>query len=210
RDPRRLSHILLLSDGRIGPDPNLLNALAKDPGDSHLLSFGVGPSPDHYLLCRLAKTGRGAVAFPDEQADGAEAMGRLIKRLRRPTLSRIEIDWGPLQVRHLQPARIPDLFFGRPLILTGRFGGGGKARLHVRGRAGGQWVSMSLPVDLNRAGGHHPALEKIWARRRIAALMDQSILNPGSVRPEQIRRLALRHGLVSAYTAFVTVDARRR
>jgi Ca-activated chloride channel family protein len=70
---------------------------------------------------------------------------------------------------------------------------------------------MSLEVNLDEPGLRHSALAAVWARSKIASLYDAMF---GSNDPQEfmqeIRRLALQHGILSEYTAFVAVDALTR
>jgi Ca-activated chloride channel family protein len=70
-------------------------------------------------------------------------------------------------------------------------------------------VEVAVAVSLD--GREHAALGKVWARRRIMTLHDRMASEPdvAELRGE-ILRLALHHGLVSDYTAFVAVDSARR
>src|SRR5215813_4809244 len=49
----------------------------------------------------------------------------------------------------------------------------------------------------------------VWARSRIADLMGLQVRGERPERTEEITELALAHHLMSAYTAFVVVDASR-
>jgi len=49
----------------------------------------------------------------------------------------------------------------------------------------------------------------IWARMKIADLAEQSSYEPGPDWAERIKRVALDHSLMSAFTAFVAVDSTR-
>lgn len=44
-------------------------------------------------------------------------------RISHPALTEIKIDSGGLNVSEVFPPRLPDLFVGRPVILTGRVQG---------------------------------------------------------------------------------------
>jgi Ca-activated chloride channel family protein len=54
------------------------------------------------------------------------------------------------------------------------------------------------------------ALPAIWARSKIADLADEAAYRPNLDLPQQIRQVALEHGLMSSFTAFVAVDSTRR
>ena len=50
----------------------------------------------------------------------------------------------------------------------------------------------------------------VWARQKIAELEDETAYNGNRNGRAEITDVALRHGLMSAYTAFVAVDSSQR
>jgi len=105
--------------------------------------------------------------------------------LVQPPVADLRVDWGGLQVTEVYPAEIPTQ---EPLILTGRCSRG-PAKVRLTGR------SLDLTVDAREVPGD--ALATVWARAKLASLTSR----------EEITTFALRHNLVSDWTAFVTVDA---
>jgi Ca-activated chloride channel family protein len=155
--------------------------------------------------------GRGAVAYIVAGDSDTAAVDRFFERIASPALTDIRVDWGEMRVSDVYPERIPDLFVGRPVILTGRFTGKGKTTIAVTGNYGGERVTQKLTVAPDR-DQEHEGVRRIWARARIADLKDEA-LQADAVRQVDIRgeitATALTHGLVSDYTAFVAVDATR-
>src|SRR5690606_28565092 len=104
-------------------------------GASRIFSLGVGNSVNRYLLERLASEGRGAVAYLglDDSAD--EIMSYFFERISRPAMTDLSIDFGRMQATDIYPSQLPDLFVGRPVVVTGKFSGR-PGRVTVQGRAG--------------------------------------------------------------------------
>jgi Ca-activated chloride channel family protein len=139
-----------------------------------------------------------------------EAVDLFYERIRHPALTDISIDWGGMEVSDLYPKTIPDLFVGRPVIVTGRFRGHGNTTVRVRGRCAGEPQEMKLKVAMDSREARHAGISRIWARARIADLSDaMATRGPASLKDE-IRDTALAYGLMSPYTAFVAVDSTRR
>ena len=115
-----------------------------------------------------------------------------------------------MTVSEVFPREMPDLFVGRPVILTGRFQGDGNTQVRVSGKVAGASLEFAVPADLNDITATHKGLPSIWARMKIADLADQSTYSPNAESPEQIKRVALDYGLMSAFTAFVAVDSTRQ
>ena len=208
-DPRRLRFVTFLTDGHIGNEVEILEAIHKSIGASRIFSFGVGDSVNRYLLNRMAKIGRGAAAYLRLDDSGAEVMRYFFNRIGRPVLSDIRIDWGNMQVTDTYPKRLPDLFVGRAVVVTGKFLGE-PVEPEVWGRAGGKRVEYTVP----RRGDEdaHAFIPNVWARLRIADLEDRQAWtrDPHNELAGAIKKTALEYGLMSDYTAFVAVDASRR
>ncbi len=209
RDAERPRTIAFLTDGYIGNEADILRRIHTDLGDhTRIFSFGVGTSTNRYLMNRMAKLGRGAVAYLSPNDDGGDVMDRFLRRVRRPAMTDLRIDFGELQVSDVYPERIDDLFVGRPVIVTGRFAGSGVHDVVVRGRINGQPAEIPLRVNVDEQAAGHEAIASVWARTRIAELADRSTFEPDSGLPRRIEQLALAHDLMSAYTSFVAVDSK--
>jgi Ca-activated chloride channel family protein len=204
---QRLRLVTFLTDGYVGNEAEILSTIYSKLGASRIFSFGIGSSVNRYLLERMAKIGRGAVAYvslDDEVADAA--VEAFYERISHPALSDIHVDFGNMQVSEVYPSRVPDLFVGRPVILTGKLRGRVGKNLKLRGRVRGIPSTQTIPIDRKHTR-KHPALAKLWARMKIADLTDQAV-QASDVAPltRQIAKIALYHGIVSSFTSFVAVD----
>ena len=211
-DPNRLRIVSFMTDGYIGNEAQIFQAVAEKLGPSRIFSFGIGNSVNRYLIEGLARLGHGAVAYVLTGDSDTEAVDMFYDRIRHPALTDISIDWGSMEVTDLYPKNIPDLFVGRPVIITGRFKGHGEATVSVRGTCAGEHQEMKLTVAMDRREARHSGISRIWARARIAELADTMATAGASIVPlqGQIRETALAYGLMSPYTAFVAVDSTRR
>jgi len=133
-----------------------------------------------------------------------------VQRVRHPALTDVSIDWGTVEVKDVFPSRLPDVFVGRPLVVTGRFVGGEKSVIKIRGRAGSEPVEFTIPVEPALAGNQHAGIASVWARKEIMELSDRQTTIEDPTLPTQIKQIALDFNLMSAYTAFVAVDSLSR
>ena len=205
-DPGRLRFVTFLTDGYIGNEAEILREIHGLIGESRIFSFGVGSSVNRYLLERMAIAGRGAVAYLDLEDSGADVMNDFFERISHPALSDVNIRWGDMRISEVYPSRLPDLFVGRPVVVTGKYRGE-LGRLYVGGRAGGERIEFGVQND--GGGDSHSFLPQVWARLRIADLMDRRVwaTDPYGEFEGMIRQTALDYELMSDYTAFVAVDA---
>lgn len=209
-DESRTRYVAFLTDGFIGNDTEAIAEVHKCLGPARLFSFGVGQSTNRYLLDGLARMGRGAVAYLGLNDDANAVMAQYFDRISHPALSDIAIDWGNAKVSGVFPAQIPDLYVGRPVVLTGRYEGGLPASISIRARVGGREQRIEVPVQDADAKVDSKALPAVWARMKIADLADRAAIEGGIDLPSQIRQIAMEYNLMSAYTAFIAVDSMTR
>jgi Ca-activated chloride channel homolog len=205
-DSERLRFVCFLTDGYIGNETEILTAVKQRVGASRIFSFGVGSSPNRYLMDSMARLGRGAVAYLSDKDDGAAVMNAFFERIRHPGMIDLKLDWPTADITEPFPARLPDLLVGRAVTISGRFRGQLPHELHVTGKVGPKTVRVPVQIEHSDTAGK--SLASVWARSKIASLTDQSLEPHANARwPEAVRQVALDFNLVSAYTAFVAVDA---
>ncbi len=205
----RLRIVSFMTDGYIGNEADILTAIHTKLGASRIFSFGVGSSVNRYLMERMALIGRGAVAYVGLDESAADKVDLFYKRIAVPALADIHIDWGGLDVVDVYPRKIPDVFVGRPVVVTGRCRGAMRGKITVKGRAGRN--ELAIPLNLDKADRReHEGIAKIWARWRIKDLHQQQIVNPQPGLRKEILHTSLAHGILSQYTAFLAVDSSRR
>jgi Ca-activated chloride channel family protein len=206
-DPRRLRFVCFLTDGFIGNETEILGAIHQRLGASRIFSFGIGSSVNRYLIDHMGKTGRGAVAYLGLHDEAAQIMEDFFGRISHPAMTDLKIDWGGMQVSEVFPRELPDLFVGRPVILTGRFNGASDTSIRVTGSAAGAPMQLNVAGNLSDPTAAHKSLPLVWARMKIAELANQSTYAPDAELPDAIKHVALDYGLMSAFTAFVAVDS---
>ena len=208
-DLRRLRFVCFMTDGFIGNEAEILREVRQRLGESRIFSFGVGSAPNRYLLDGLARIGRGAVAYLGPRDDSAAIMDRFVERISHPALIDLQVDWGG-SVTDVFPDKMPDMFVGRAVVLTGRYAGNSAPTVQVIGRAGGQRVVLPVLAGGALVDASSSALPSVWARLKIAALSDHALVELSDDSTAQIKQTALDFSLMSAFTAFVAVDSSRR
>ena len=209
-DPGRFRLVSFMTDGYIGNEVEILAAVHQRLGASRIFSFGVGSSVNRYLLDRMAKLGKGAVAYLGLDDSAGQIVDLFYERISHPALTDLNIDWGDMQVTDVYPNSIRDLFVGRPVILTGRFKGQRKTIIRVSGKVGDLRQDIAIPVNLDDSASTHSGIACVWARKRIETLANQAAYDNNSDLPDQIKQVALEYSLMSAYTAFIAVDSSRK
>ncbi|MBL9150147.1 MAG: VWA domain-containing protein [Phycisphaerae bacterium] len=214
-DEGRVCYLVFLTDGFVSNEKEIIGALHKTLGPRRVFSFGIGSSANWYLLEGMANAGRGAVAdisgTGDGASDAAPTMATFLERVSHPAMQDLSVAFEGATVDEVWPRRAGDLLVGRPVTVFGRYReGDSSARCVVRGWIGGERVELAENVTFARSATT-PALERIWARAKIAQLADDSTWQPNSAVAiaNEIRTIALEHGISSPFTAFVAVDGSR-
>jgi len=202
--------VCFMTDGEVGNDFEIINEVQKHP-NARVFAFGIGSSVNHFLLDSLAKYGRGEVEYVGLNDDGSAAARRFHERVRNPLLTDISVDWGGLSVSDVEPARIPDLFGAKPVVISGRYSVAGNGVIRLKGKMAGRDFTREIRVNFPNAEAEHDVLATLWARRRVADLMSQDFagLQRGNTREDlkaQITKLGLEFRLMTQFTSFVAVE----
>lgn len=207
-DPTRLRMVLLMTDGFIGNEREIFTETKRLLRDARVFSFGIGSSVNHFLLNRLAEEGRGFSETIRTDEDPGVAVERFVRRVAKPLLTDITIDWGGLQVVDVLPRRVPDLFDAQPVIVMGRYRSTGTANVTLRGRVGGRPVELVTPVSFQGARTAS-GLTTMWARARVEEIDRLEKFGEFAEAAKEITTLGLEYHLVTEFTSFVAVDEAR-
>jgi len=202
--------VCFMTDGYVGNDMEIISEVQKHP-EARVFSFGIGSSVNRFLLDSMAKYGRGEVEYVGLNDDGSAAARRFHERVRSPLLTDISIDWGGLPVSELYPARIPDLFSAKPVIISGRYANAAAGTIRLRGKMAGREFVRDIHVKLPDKEEQHDVLASLWARRKVDDLMSRDFagLQSGDVAAavrEGITKLGLEFRLMTQFTSFVAVE----
>ncbi len=200
--------VVLLTDGQVGNEDEILSAVLGARKSARFYSFGIGTNVSDVLLRNLARQTGGAVEFihPGERID--DKVVAQFSRALAPRVTGLELRFEGVEVSELSPAEPPPLVDGAPWCLFGRYASPGSGTLVLRGQAGPETFSLSIPLTLP-ARAERPAVEKLWAAERIRSWQDAALVGRrAQALKERIVQLALAHGLVTPYTSFVVVEER--
>ncbi|MBD2122718.1 VIT domain-containing protein [Trichocoleus sp. FACHB-262] len=206
-DPGRLRSIVLLTDGYIGNENQILAEVQRHLQPStRLYSFGAGSSVNRFLLNRIAEVGRGIsrIIRHDEPTD--QVTEQFFRQINNPVLTNIQLQWeGAGSEPIFYPSAPPDLFAEQPLVLFGRKEDKHSGKLHISGiAAGGKRYQQTFQLQFAEAG--NPAIAQLWGRARIKDLMNQMLSGDTKAGVEAVTETALAYQLLSQYTAFVAVS----
>jgi Ca-activated chloride channel family protein len=212
-------NVVFLTDGYIGNEHTVLQLVAEKLGDARLFAFGVGTGVNRYLMNELGRVGRGFTRYFDPTRDEQtmeEVVAGLVDKLQTPVLTDLSIDWGQLAVSDVVPAKLPDLYAGDSVRVSGRYQQTGTADIVIHGRARTGAASITTRLNLDRETTR-PSIRFVWARQTIAERMHDFItpnpLRADGVTNDQLQAtvtaLGLTYGLTTRWTSFVAVSRAR-
>lgn len=202
----RLNQIIFLTDGSVGNEAMIFEQIAKDIGEARLFTIAIGPAPNHYFMNKAAILGRGSYTHIGDLNLVDESMRQVFDKLGAPAMTDLKVEWGAGQVQQ-SPQVVPDLYLGEPLVIT--------SRTAIKDKLSGKNYSISgLRMDKAWSDGFQAPIDgrttgiaRLWARNQVADWMDEMMLGGDrDTLKEQIIELALKHHLVSEFTALVAVD----
>ncbi|NOK34732.1 VWA domain-containing protein [Corallococcus exercitus] len=201
--------VVLLTDGQVGNESEILNAVLAARGAGRVFSFGIGTNVSDVLLRELARRTDGAVEFihPGERID--EKVVAQFSRALAPRVTDLEVRFDGVEASELAPATLPPLVDGTPWTLFGRYAQAGTGSVTLKGRSGREPFSLTVRLDLPSLSDR-PVVEKLWAAERIRGWMDAGLVGRrADAMKERIVRLAIEHQLATQYTSFVVVEERQ-
>ncbi|AGC42103.1 von Willebrand factor type A domain-containing protein [Myxococcus stipitatus DSM 14675] len=200
--------LVLLTDGQVGNEEQILRAVLAERKTARVYSFGIGTNVSDALLRDLARQTRGDVEFihPGERID--EKVVAQFSRALAPRVTELQVYFDGIEGVELAPAELPVMVDGIPWTLMGRYPRPGFGKVTLRGRSGVEPFALSVNVHFPHESDR-PAVEKLWAAERIKGWLDASLTGRrADAMKKRIVELAVSHQLVTRYTSFVVVEQR--
>jgi Ca-activated chloride channel family protein len=209
----RLGVVVFLTDGMatVGEtDPErVADQAERGRGPFRVFAFGIGYDVNTYLLDRLTERARGVTEYIRPGGDIEQAVGSLAAKVASPVLTDLAVRGDGVELYDLQPRSLPDLFGGDELVVFGRYrgAGSGERSVMVTGRRNGREERFSTNA---RFGSEQPGgdyIQQLWAARKAGALSsDIRLHGPNPEIVNELRRLALRYGILTEYTSYLVQE----
>jgi Ca-activated chloride channel family protein len=207
-DPERDRVLVLITDGQIGNEDQILRVLSPALSGVRVHTVGIDRAVNAGFLHRLAAAGQGRAELVESEERLDEAMEHIHRRIMAPLVTDLSIsvqnfDEPP---RWTTPADLSSIYPGVPLVVSGRYRGRpqkGTITVHGRRPDGSPWRHSPEWAEAS-----NPAATTIWARAHLRQLEDQYVVNSDPGLEQRIVDTSLRFGVLCRFTAFVAVDTR--
>ena len=210
--PERDRVLLLVTDGQVGNEDQILRQIAPSLTGIRVHVVGIDRAVNAGFLGRLASAGHGRCELVESEDRLDEAAARIHQRIGAPLVTGLALTADGLRILQetVAPSLLPDIFPGVPVTITGRWQGHAGGTVTVRGTA-----SDGAPFEaaVGAVTGGTPAVAANWARAHLRDLEDRYATLAGHdtaalARLEhEITSVSLRYGVLCRFTAFVAVDS---
>jgi len=202
RESSLVRQVVFLTDGSVGNEAELFKLIKQRLGNSRLFTIGIGSAPNSHFMSKAAQFGRGTFTYIGDVSEVESKMNDLFHKLETAVMTDLTVVFEDTEVE-VWPNRLPDLYQGEPLLLTARTKPDNRS-VTISGQRQNQGWRNSFKL---KQSGHDSGIATMWARAKIAALMDRihEGEKEGKIKPEVVN-VALKHHLVSKYTSLVAVD----
>jgi Ca-activated chloride channel homolog len=210
-DAARDRVVVLVTDGQVGNEDQILARSAPSLTGIRVHTVGIDQAVNAGFLGRLAAAGGGRCELVESEDRLDAAMDQIHRRIGAPVVSGLTLTATGLDLVSdtMAPARLPDLFPGAPLVVTGRYlrtRAGASMKVNGRTRPGEPWSA-----DVQGATVLDASVTAVWARAHLRDLEDRYVSQAygGDAELEQrIVATSVRFGVLCRFTAWVAIDDR--
>jgi Ca-activated chloride channel family protein len=209
-NPDRALNVVILSDGLTDQQERqvLLELIKSRPRNARVFCIGVGNDLNKPLLEQMAEDSGGLASFLSAEDNLSRQAKAFRRKLTRPVATDLKVDFGGIQVGDLEPKTLPNLYFGAPVRIYGRYKGSGQADVAVRASINGLEFKQSAKLEFPKADARNPEIDRMWAWRRIDGLLKQADRNGARSNDtiDEVVRLGEGYSIVTEYTSFLVLE----
>jgi len=202
-------NVVILSDGLTEQQERavLLQQIQKRPGNTRVFCIGVGNDVNRPLLEQLAEDSGGLASFISAGDNFSRQARAFRQKLMRPFATNLELKFAGVDVTEIEPTVLPNLYFGAPVKVYGRYHGSGTADVNLRGSINGVEIKQTAPLEFPKTDATNPEINRMWAWHRVNRLLKDADRN-GDRSPAipEIIQLGEDFSIVTEYTSFLVLE----
>lgn len=198
-------NIVVVTDGFVGTERDVFSYIRYNLHNANVFSFGIGSSVNRLLVEGLARAGMGEPFVVLDPGEASETASRFREYVQFPVLTDIKVAFEGFDAYDVEPASIPDVLAGRPIVVHGKWRGPPAGKIVVSGATGERPYRHAFDVSAVGPSESNGALRYLWARSRIAAISDFSFAGETEQDKDDLVRLGLTYNLLTRHTSFIAV-----
>ncbi|MEJ2156144.1 MAG: VIT domain-containing protein [Desulfobacteraceae bacterium] len=208
-DPDRPLNVVILSDGMTEQKERhiLLDLINQRPSHARVFCIGIGNEINRPLLEQLAEDSGGLAAFISGGDDFQRQAKAFRRKLMRPAAANLDLRFDGIEVYDVVPPKLPNLYFGSPVRVYGRYRSAGEARVTLTGQVQGREMKQSARLPFPKKDLSSPEIERMWAQKQIDQLLktaDRQNNRPAVA--DEVIRLGETYSIVTEYTSFLVLE----
>jgi Ca-activated chloride channel family protein len=195
--------IIILSNGFVDASTDIFEQVSKQLQDANIFAIATGKESNERFFDAISRLTmaepmsiEGSHSVMDAQAE------QIAMTLQYPALTKLKVGFDGFNAIELEPASYPDLYSERPVMIFGKFKGKPKGRIVITGMMGDIPFAKTVEVSSIKQSSANTALPYLWAKQRIALLIDYNVYERTNQRITEITKLGKRYGVQTPYTAF--------
>jgi Ca-activated chloride channel family protein len=200
--------IMLVTDGQVGNEDQILRELAPALRNIKMFTLGIDQAVNAGFLRRLAAAGGGLCELVESEDRLDVVMTKVHRRIGTPIATELALRATGLELDRdsLAPAKLPDVYAGAPVVILGRYRGTAPvgAAIELEGTSLGDPLRMTVVSSSTAQASSWLAAS--WARAHLRDLEDQYAARAGDELEQQIVRVSKQFRVLSRFTAFVAID----
>ncbi|HEX4421701.1 MAG TPA: VIT domain-containing protein [Kofleriaceae bacterium] len=206
--------IVLVTDGQVGNEDQILREIAPRLRNIKMFTLGIDQAVNAAFLRRLAGAGGGLCELVESEDRLDAVMTKVHRRIGTPIATELAVHATGLELERgsLAPSKLPDVYAGAPIVILGRYRGraAAGAAIELAGASLGDPFRMTVTVSSPSSGDATSWLAASWARARIRELEDQYAAGARGELERDIVQTSKQYSVLSRFTAFVAVDRSQR
>jgi Ca-activated chloride channel family protein len=195
--------IIILSNGFVDAGPDIFEQVKKQLTDANIFAIATGNESNERFFDALSRlTMSEPMALKGNHESMEQQASNIVRMLQNPALTKLKVGFDGFNAIELEPASYPDLYSERPVMIFGKFKGKAKGRIVITGMMGDKSFAKTLDISSIKQTPSNTALPYLWAKQRIALLIDYNVYERTNQRVNEITKLGKRYGVQTPYTAF--------
>ena len=208
-DPDRRLNVVILSDGMTEQTERreLIDLIGQRPSNARVFCIGIGNEINRPLLEQMAEDSGGLAAFISGEDDFKRQAKAFRRKLMRPVAEQLDLRFEGVTAFDQTPQQLPNLYFGAPVRVYGRYAGQGPARIVLTGQIEGRAFEQIVDLNFPQQDNDNPEIERMWAQKRIGELL-KTADRMGDRAPviDEVIELGEVYSIVTEYTSFLVLE----
>ena len=202
-------YVVILSDGLTEQQERrtLLELIRSRPRNARVFCVGVGNDVNRPLLEQLAQDSGGMASFLSQGDNFSRQDMAFLQKLMSHVAADLIIEFAVIKAFEIEPKQVPNLFYGSPVRIYGRYRGQGAGEIMIRGNVNGREWKQSVALEFPKEDAANPEIDRMWASRRVDNLLKEADRSGERSRvADVVIQLGETYSILTEYTSFLVLE----